>query len=277
MRPAGDTVRHSRYKQVDYITIESKYSRDKRLLSQRRFSNDGKMNWELYFDDAGQLLMETHRKRDGVVFKEVSYDAEKRTIKSSTYGPVDLENLPPGAELKGELSSQLVTRLNTTGETIHVISLNSSGQREWERRFAYRKGQLIRSAQLGADGVPEIISSYTYTDSGQIAREMAYNKADSLVHTIDFLYGENGELILKTFTSNVHKKTNANRLYYDESGRISRDEIIENQRFTEAVNYSYYPEFFIRVATHVDPEGNELRKEIENYFGENVFDLDTDL
>ena len=275
VRPANDTIRHSLFKQVDYITIESKLSRDDKLLSQRRFSEDGKMNWELYFNDAGQLELETHRKMDGVIFKEVTYDAEKRTINSSTFGPVDLELLPPGAELKGELSSQLVTRLNKDGETIHVISMNSSGQREWERRFAYRQGKLVRSAQLGSEGVPEIISSYTYNEAGQIATEKAFNKEDSLVHTIDYRYGEKGELILKTFTSNVHKRSNSNRLYYDDEGRVSRDEIIEDHSFIEAVNYTYHPEFFVRVATHVDPEGNELRKEIENYFGDNVFDLDT--
>ena len=277
VRPAGDTVRHSRFKQVDYITIESKYSADDQLLSQRRFSDDGKMNWELHFDENGQLKLETHRKMDGVLFKEVSYDAEKRTIKSSTYGPVDLEALPPGAELKGDLSSQLVTRVNKSGEIIHVISMSSSGEREWERRFAYRKGKLLRSAQLGADGVPQLISNYEYTDKGQISRESAFSKEDSLVHTIDFRYDDAGELILKTFTSNVHKRANSNRLYYDEAGRVSRDEIIENQRFIEAVNYTYFPDFFVRVATYVDPEGNELRKEIENYFGDNVFDFNTEL
>ncbi|MCF7807680.1 MAG: hypothetical protein K9N38_04060 [Candidatus Marinimicrobia bacterium] len=277
VRPSGDTTRHSKFKQIEYITIESKYSPNGRLLSQRRFSDDGKMNWELFFDNSGRIMLETHRKMDGGVFKEISYDAEKRTIKSSTYAPVDLESLPPGAELKGELTSQRVSRLNKAGETIHVISMNSSGQREWERRFAYRNGRLVKSAQLGSEGVPEVISTFTHNERGQVEREMAYNKEDSLVHSIDYLYGENNELIQQAFTSNAHQIVNSNRLYYDEEGRLSRDEIIEDARFIEAINYTYYPEFFVRVATHVDPEGNELRKEIENYFGPNVFELDTSL
>jgi len=43
------------------------------------------------------------------------------------------------------------------------------------------------------------------------------------------------------------------------------------KHFIEAVEYEYYPEYFLRVATHFTPEGDVIRKEVENYFGGNVF------
>jgi antitoxin component YwqK of YwqJK toxin-antitoxin module len=273
VRPSGDTVQHSRFQNIDYFKVESKLGPRDKLLSHRRFTEDGLLNWEVFFDEEEQLSHEIHRKNDGSIFREVNYDRETRIIKSTTYAPIDPDRVHTGEELKGELSAQLLKRLNADGEVVQIISRNSSGQKEWERRYAFKGGLLVRSAQLGSDGIPEIISKYTHNENGQILSESAYDREDSLAHTVEYRYGENHELILKTFVSNVHKKNNSNRLYYDELGRVQRDETIEDQRFVEAIEYEYFPEFFLRVATHTNPGGMIIRKEIENYFEGNIFNL----
>ncbi|MCF7824039.1 MAG: hypothetical protein K9N35_07680 [Candidatus Marinimicrobia bacterium] len=272
IRPAGDTVRHSMFTTVDYIKIESKLGPKDSLRSYRRYTDDGLLNWELLFDREGRLIQETHRKKDGSIYREVVYEPASRIFTSSTYAPINSGEVVAGSVIRGELASQIVNRLNPRGEVVQIVSKNSSGQTEWEKRYAYRAGLLVKSAQLGADGKPIFISTYTHNDLGQLLTERAVDKYDSLVHTVDYRY-EGNQLILKTFSSKFTGITSSNRFYYDESGRLQRNEIIEAQRFIEAVEYSYYPEFYLRIAIHYDPSGAILRKEIENYFNGSVFDL----
>lgn len=271
--PAGDTLRHSKFTPVDYIFVESKLGRKDNILSSRRFTDDGILNWELFFNEAGQLIQESYRKKDGSIYRDVVYDPDSRIITSSTYAPVDLSAVPAGDIMRGELASQVVTRLNSSGDVVQIISKNSSGQMNWEKRYAYRSGQLVKSAQLASDGKPVLISTYTHNDLGEILMERAIDKYDSLDHTVEYRYDDNDQLILKTFFSKLTGITSSNRFYYDDSSRVERNEIIEAQRFIEAVEYDYYPQYYLRIATHMDPDGVVLRKEIENYFGGSVFDL----
>lgn len=272
IRPAGDTVQHSKFTSIDYIKLEAKLGRKDSLLSYRRFTDDGILNWELFFDKEGHLDRETHRKKDGSIYREVIYEPASRIITSSTYAPVGLSDVQDNS-MRGELSSEVVTRLNPSGETVQIISKNSSGQAQWEKRYAYRGGLLVKSAQLGSDGKPVVISTYTHNDLGQMLTERAIDKYDSLVHTIENRYDDQQNLIFKTFSSKFTGITSSNRYYYDEMGRLSRNEIIEAQRFIEAVEYAYYPQYLLRIATHYDPAGEVLRKEIENYFEGNIFDI----
>ena len=270
-RPSGDTIRHSHFKTIDYFRIEKKLGHLDTLLSQRRFTEDGILNWELIFNKKGQLTQEVHRKKDGSIYRDVIYDPEKLIIKSNTFSPVDIDDIPPGDELRGEISSQIITRLNATGETVQIISNNSSGGTDWEKRYAYRGGRLMKSAQLGADGKPVIISSYTYNNLGQVLTESALHKDGDLIHSVEYKYDDNHDLIWKMFSSSITGTVSSNRYYYDDSGRLTRNEVIEAKRFIEAIEYEYYPDYYLRIATHYNPEGDVLRKEIENYFGGNVF------
>lgn len=270
-RPAGDTAQHSRFQRVDYILLETKLGALDTLLSQRRFTKDGMLNWELFFDRDGYLSQETHRKKDGTIYREVSYDPDSRVIKSSSYSPINIDELPVGAELRGELSSQMITRLDPQGETVQIISKNSSGDMSWEKRYAYRKGRLVKSAQMGPDGKPVLISTYTHNEQGQVLTETAVDRLDTLIHRVEYRYNEKQELIWKMFSSTVAGIASSNRYYYDDSGRLMRNEIIEAQQFIEAVEYEYHPEYYLRIATHYEPDGSLLRKEIENYFGDDVF------
>jgi len=271
--PSGDTVQHSQFTTIDYIRLETKLGQNDTLLSYRRFTNDGILNWELFFDGQGHLTHEIHQKKDGSIYKEVAYEPESRIIRSSTYAPVDISTVADANEKRGELSSQVITRLNPDGEIVQIISKNSSGQTEGEKRYAYRGGRLVKSAQLDSDGKPVAISTYTHNDLGQVLTERAIDKYDSLVYTVENRYDEEQKLILKTFSSKFTGISSSNRYYYDESGRVQRNEIIEAQRFIEAVEYAYYPEYYLRIATHYDPAGAILRKEIENYFNGSVFNL----
>lgn len=270
-RPDGDTVQHSHFQSLDYFRIETKLGKLDTLLSLNRFTEDGILNWELFFNGNGKLIQEAYRKKDGSIYKDVSYDPESRIIKSSTFSPIDVSQVPVGGELRGEIASQVITRLNPAGETVQIISMNSSGGTDWEKRYVYRGGRLIKSAQLGTDGKPLIVSSYTYNKQGQILTEEALHKDGDLIHSVEYTYNENQELIWKMFSSLMTGTVSSNRYYYDESGKLERNEIIEAQHFIEAIEYEYYPEFYLRIATHYDPEGIVLRKEIENYFGGNVF------
>ncbi len=273
IRPSGDTTQHSKYQSIDYFRIQSKFGIGDTLLTQRRFTNDGLLNWELFFDGEGRLVSEIHRKKDGSVYREVSYDHEGKLINSFTYAPYDFASYTPGDPMKGELSSQVVTRLNAQGETVQLISKNSSGDVAWEKRHAYRKGRLLKSAQLGPDGKPVIISTYTHNERGQVLSEKAIDREGGEVHTVENHYDEEHQLVWKIFASEMTGITSSNRYYYDELGRVQRDEIIEAQRFIEAVEYQYFPEYYLRLATHMTPDGDILRKELENYFSENVFAL----
>ncbi|NQV49016.1 MAG: hypothetical protein HQ507_00855 [Candidatus Marinimicrobia bacterium] len=271
LRPAGDTARHSRFKSIDYFRIESKYGPNEHLDSQVRFTDDGLLNWEIFFDEKGRLTHEINRKKDGSIYKEVSYDHETLGILSSTYAPTDSADRKPGMSLRGELTSRITQRLNSQGETIQILSANSSGETAWEKRNAYRDGRLLKSAQLDSQGKPVYISSYRYNEIGQVVEETAVDKDGNLVHSVELRYDEDNHLIWKSFTSSLAKTASANRYYYDEFSRVNRDEIIEAQRFIEAVEYDYYPKYFMRLATHYTPDGTILRKELENYFGKNVF------
>ncbi len=175
--------------------------------------------------------------------------------------------------LRGEIASQVITRLNANGETVQVISRNSSGETAWEKRYAYQGGRLVKSAQLGSDGKPILISAYTHNKQGQVLTEQALDKEGTLVHALEYHYDDQHELIWEKFSSVLTGMISSNRYAYFESGLLRRTEINENKRFVEAIEYEYYPEYYLRIATHFDVEGNILRKEIENYFGENVFQV----
>lgn len=271
IRPGGDTVRHSLYKSIDYFRVESKLGLYDTLHSQLRFTNDGLLNWELFFDAQGRLTQEVHRKKDGSIYREVSYDHTERRIESSTYAPVGLSENTSGQLIRGEQTSRLTTRINAQGETTQIISYNSSGETAWEKRHAFRGGKLLKSAQLDADGKPVFISTYTHNEKGQVLTETALDRDGELIHSTENQYNELDQLIWRSFSSNAKATTSANRYYYDDLGRLQRDEIIEAKRFIEAVEYEYYPEYFLRLATHYTPEGDILRKEVENYFSGNVF------
>jgi hypothetical protein len=271
IRPGADTTRHSIFENVDYIRVESKYGLQDTLLSQLRFTNDGLLSWELFFDKDKHVLNEIHRKKDGSIYREVLYNHSDRSIISTTYAPfIPGDSGSPG-QFKGDLTSRVVSKLNDRGESIQVISYNSSGEPNWEKRHAYRSGKLLKSAQLDPQGKPVIISNYTHNDKSQVLTETAVDKDGGIVHTIEYQYNDENQLIWKTFTSAVSGVASANRLYYDDTGRLQRDEIIEDKRFIEAVEYEYFPEFFLRIATHYTPKGDVIRKEVENYFGDNVF------
>ena len=274
-RPAGDTTQHSRFVSLAYIKIESKYGRRDSLLSQRRFTEDDILDWELFFNSAEQLSQETYRKKDGSIYREVSYDHNASLIKSSTFAPLELSVIEEGDELRGELSSQVITRLNPNGEIVQVVSRNSSGGVEWEKRYAFRGGRLVKSAQLGSDGKPHVISSYSHTDQGQILEETALDPEGNLIHTVEHRYNEKQELIWRMFSSVLTGTVSSNRYYYDDTGRLQRDEIIESKHFIEAVEYEYFPQFHLRIATHLEPGGEVIRQEVENYFEQNVFALST--
>ncbi len=268
-----DTLEPASYESIDFFKIESKYGPGDTLTSQRRYTNDGILSWELFFNGEGQLYQEIHRKNDGSIYKEVNYEPESKLIKANVYGPIDVYQVNPGAELRGELASRIITRLNSQGETVQIISKNSNDQTEWEKRYAYRDGRLVKSAQLGADGKPVVIASYTHNELGQILTERGVDKFDSLAHSVDYSYDENNQLIWKTFSSNWMGTSSSNRYYYDDQDRLQRTEVIEAQRFIEAIEYAYFPEYYLRVATHLNPAGEILRKEIENYFAGSVFDI----
>ena len=271
IRPGGDTTRRSTFKNVDYIRVESKYGLHDTLLSQLRFTDDGLLNWELFFDREKRILKELHRKKDGSIYREVTYDHPERSITSTTYAPLDPGNVGSAGQFKGDLTSRVVSKLNGQGKNIQVISYNSSGEADWEKRNAYRAGKLLKSAQMDPQGKPVFISNYTHNDKGQVLTETALDKNGGVVHTIENQYNEEHQLIWKTFSSTLSGTASANRLYYDDLGRLQRDEIIEDKRFIEAVEYEYFPEFYLRMATHYTTEGEIIRKEVENYFGDNVF------
>ena len=278
LRPGGDTTRHSTFRTIDYIRVESKYGLHDTLLSQHRFTEDGLLSWELFFDADKRIDREVYRKRDGSIYREVTYDHTNRSIASTTYAPLALDTGVSTEKSKGELTSRVVSKLNEQGKTIQIISYNSSGEIDWEKRNAYRGGKLLKSAQLDPQGKPVFITSYTHNDQGQVLTETALDKNGDLVHTIENQYNDENQLIWKTFTSTLSGTASANRLYYDELNRLHRDEIIENKRFVEAVEYEYFPDYYLRLATHYTSEGDIIRKEIENYFGENIFAarIDTD-
>ena len=268
LRPGGDTTRHSTFENVDYIRVESKYGLNDTLKSQLRFTDDGLLSWELFFDGQKRIIKEVHRKKDGSIYREVNYDHAERSITSTTYAPI---NVGSAEQFRGDLTSRVVSKLNNQGKSIQVISYNSSGEADWEKRNAYRGGKLLKSAQLDPQGKPVFISDYTHNDKGQVLSETALDKDGGLVHTIENQYNEESQLIWKTFSSTLSGGVSANRLYYDEFGRVQRDEIIQDKRFIEAIEYEYFPEFYLRMATHYTPEKEIIRKEAENYFGDNVF------
>jgi hypothetical protein len=169
----------------------------------------------------------------------------------------------------------VVSKLNGQGKSIQIISYNSSGETDWEKRNAYRGGKLLKSAQLDPGGKPVFISNYTHNDEGQVLTETALDKNGDLVHTIENQYNDENQLIWKTFASTLSGTASANRYYYDELNRLQRDEIITDSRFIEAVEYEYFSEYYLRMATHYSPEGDIIRKEVENYFAENVFAADS--
>lgn len=273
IRPGGDTTNYSTFMNIDYIRVESKYGLHDTLLSQHRFTDDGILSWEIFFDSDKRIMQEIHRKRDGSVYREVGYDHESQSITSTTYAPLGVSGGTPVDHERGELTSRVVTKLNPRGKSIQIVSYNSSGEREWEKRHAYRGGKLLKSAQLDPEGKPVFISEYTHNEKGQTLIETAVDKFGELVHTVENQYDEDDQLIWTTFSSPMSGVNNANRLYYDDQLRLQRDEIIEDKRFIEAVEYEYYPEYHLRLATHYTPEGEIIRKEVENYFGENVFDI----
>lgn len=275
LRPSGDTTGYSTFETIDYIRVESKYGLHDTLLSQHRFTADGILSWELLFDPDQRIVSEVHRKRDGSIFREVDYDHNTRNIIKSTYAPLGLQDDPIGAE-RGELTSRVVTKLSPEGHHIQIVSYNSSGEKEWEKRNAYREGVLLKSAQLDPQGKPIIISNYTHNAAGQVLSEEAVDKHGEVIHTIQNQYDKDNQLIWTTFSSPLTGMSTGNRLYYDEQGRLQRDEIIEDKRFVEAVEYIYFPEYYLRLASHYTPDGEVLRKEIENYFGTNVFALGRD-
>ncbi|NQV41661.1 MAG: hypothetical protein HQ506_04825 [Candidatus Marinimicrobia bacterium] len=268
LRPAGDTTQHSTFENVDYIRVESKYGLNDTLKSQLRFTDDGLLSWELFFDGQKRIIKEVHRKKDGSIYREVSYNHAERSITSTTYAPL---NVGSTGQFKGDLTSRVVSKLNNQGQSIQVISYNSSGEADWEKRNAYRSGKLLKSAQLDPQGKPVFISDYTHNDMGQVLTETALDKDGGLVHTIENQYNDENQLIWKTFSSTLSGTVSANRLYYDDLGRVQRDEIIQDKRFLEAIEYEYFPEFYLRMATHYTPEREIIRKEAENYFGNNVF------
>jgi len=271
IRPAGDTTRHSTFKTIDYIRVESKYGLHDTLLSQLRFTEDGILSWEMFFNNEQRLTQEIHRKKDGSIYREVEYDQTNKSIINTTYAPVGLDGGTSVDRYKGELTSRVVSKLNNQGKNIQVISFNSSGKKDWEKRNVYRAGKLLKSAQLDPQGKPVFISSYTHNDKGQVLTEIALDKDGDSVHTIVNQYDDKNQLIWKTFSSTLTGTVSANRLYYDELNRLERDEIIEDSRFIEAVEYEYFPEYYLRMATHSTPDGEIIRKEVENYFVENVF------
>ena len=271
IHPGGDTSRHSTFEDIDYIRVESKYGLFDTLLSQHRFTMDGLLSWELFFDTEQKIDKEVHRKKDGSIYREVIYDHENRSITSTTFAPVGLGDGIQVGKHKGELTSRVVSKLNNQGKSIQIVSYNSSGKKDWEKRNAYRAGKLLKSAQLDPHGKPVFISSYTYNDKGQVLTETALDKNGDLVHTIENQYNDENQLIWKTFASTMSGTASANRLYYDDFNRLQRDEIIEDKRFIETVEYEYYPDYHLRMAIHYTPEGDIIRKEVENYFGENVF------
>jgi len=273
LRPSGDTTRHSTFTTIDYIRVESKYGMHDTLLSQHRFTSDGILSWEIFFDRHGRLSGEVHRKRDGSIYREVRYNHEDQSIISSTYAPRGFDDSPSFHGDRGELTSRVESKLNPQGERIQVISYNSSGERDWEKRYAYRDGKLLKSAQLDAEGKPVVISSYNHDEQGRVLTEEALDKDGQRMHLVENQYDENGQLIWTTFNSPLSGMDNANRFYYDDQQRLQRNEIISNKRFIEAVEYEYFPEFYLRLATHYSPEGELIRKEIENYFGDNVFNI----
>jgi hypothetical protein len=271
IRPAGDTTSHSRYQAIDYFVIQSRFGPGDTLGSQRRYTIDGLMDWELFFDRDGQILRETQRKKTGEIYKETRYDPETRTIESTTFAPSDPEAMISGRSSTSEISSHVVKKLNTSGKTIQLVSRNTSGDVEWETRYAYRGGKLLKSAQLDSKGVPVVISSYTHDEQGLVLTETAKDAEGNQIHFIEQKYNEQGQLIWKSYRSDLSGLVSSNRYYYDDLGRVSRNEIIEALHFVEAVDYEYFPEYHLRLASHFDNSGELMRKEIENYFGDNVF------
>ena len=271
LRPGGDTTRHSTFRSIDYIRVESKYGLNDTLLSQHRFTDDGLLSWELFFDRENRIEKEVHRKKDGSIYREVTYDQIERSISSTTYAPISFVDVISAEQLRGDLTSRVVSKLNVQGKNIQIVSYNSSGEVDWEKRNAYRSGKLLKSAQMDPQGKPVFISSYTHNEKGQVLTETAIDKNGDLVHTIENQYNDENQLIWKTFASTLSGTSSANRFYYDELGRLQRDEIIADKRFIEAVEYEYFPDFYLRLASHFTPEGEIIRKEVENYFVDTVF------
>lgn len=258
-RLGGDTLQHLLYDQVAYFWIESAIDPLGTVLYQRRYTENGLFNWQVHFDSLGRPTKEEHRKMNGTLFKGIRYDSAKRTWTSLLISP------------DGEITGEEMHKLDSLGKEIQVIASDVNGDKSWERRYAYRGGRLLKSAQMDADSKPMQISDYRYNEQGQLIEEEARSMDDSTLYTITYRYDVKGNPILETYRSNIDNIVSSRRFYFDELGRESREEIIEGHQLREVIQYSYYPDFRLRIAEYYDLEGELLRQEVQNDYGENVF------
>jgi len=260
MRPGGDTLQHLKFHKIEYFWIESALDQKDHLIYQRRFTDDGLLDWNITYDTFGRPLREEYRRIDGTLYKGTNYDAENLIWSSLVISP------------EGEVSGEEIHKLDSLGREILVVSKDVNGVKSWERRYAYRDERLVKSAQLDGQGTVLQISDYNYDDQGLLLEERARVSEDSTVYTISYRYDEDSMRILETFESNLDGMITSRRFYYDEEGRISREEIIENRSLSQVVEYSYFPEYGLKVASYYDTEGELLRQEVQNDYGKNVFE-----
>ena len=259
LRGERDTLFHYDYRELEFFWVELGYDSQRRVIHQRRFTLDGILDWTLDLDSLGRPAEEIQRKKDGTIFRRVDYRPDEGVWVRSNHGP------------DGELVGQEVHKLNDAGNEILLQSRDDLGRVLWERRYAYRQGRLLKAAQLDADAQPIYVADFHYGTDGTLESETARSARGDTVYTISYRYDAQGREIFRTYQSPADGFVSSQRRYYGENGRIDRDEIIVQHRLEEVVEYTYYPEYSLRIARFSNAAGEMQREEIQNEFGPNPF------
>ncbi len=231
----GLIIREIRYKPAGEISSKTLFTYNKKgqLIEQANFEKEDRLveRRDFLFDEKGNLFQ-----------TEISgFDGCKK-IKEYHFDPVEnIEKAVFNTEF-GEIEGYEISWYSQRDEVIAEVKSDANNRTKFKRFASYDgAGRLVMEEIFGHDEKFERKRTYFYLPNGKLEKVLTHDKKG--VKTYEDLFGYNDQhLLVKRITENkICGTLTQYHFSYETNGKVSLEEITENDRLVFKHSYQYDP------------------------------------
>lgn len=249
----GDTLRRATYRKLDFIWVGMYYDDQGRLTAQKRLTPDELSGQTVYFNSEGRRIAEEYLGKGEAVFQRVRYIDSPRPLR-----------LRENFSRDGELVNLDSVYLRADGQELRMISRDEFGKVRVSEQYEYEQDTLRVKVRRNAKNAIMTKTFFHYDSVGNLAATVIEDTTGGWLGGTRLRYDNHGRLIREQMLGMAKEVLEDHRYHYNSQGQLYREQILQQEALIETVEYTYLPDYALRVAVHYSPAGDVIRREIED-------------